>query len=77
VLKDTISKVTGAKISSEVQQEINLVAPVVATNIEVFDRITLASELKNGLPKYKPSPAVSTWIAETPILEIAAALPSL
>lgn len=50
MLKDTISKVTGTKITSEVQQEINLVAPVVATNIKVFDRITLASELKNGLP---------------------------
>jgi hypothetical protein len=53
MLKETISKVQAPKkdkevkaLTNEIQNELNLVAPIIGTNQRISDRLTLASELK-------------------------------
>jgi len=53
------------------------VAPIIASNQKIADRLTLASELKLGLSVYSPSSATSQYLKEAPVHEIALNLPNL
>ena len=52
-------------------------APIIATNYKIVDRIHLVQEMQQGLPVYKPSQQVAQYLNNTAAHEIALKLPSL
>lgn len=63
--------------SAQVTAELEYVAPVIAANIKIADRITLAELLKKGLFIYQPGAEVAAFLQGSSLEEIAFALPKL
>lgn len=61
----------------EAIKELAFVSPILALNLRVQDRIQLIEEFKLGIPIYKPSDAVISYLERKPAQEIATHLPLL
>ncbi len=64
-------------MTNEIQTELNLVAPILGTNQRISDRLTLASELKQGFQIYTPTSSVLQYLKATSVQDIAVNLPCL
>lgn len=58
-------------------EELTWVAPILAANQRIGDRVAFAHELKQGMSQYKPSPLVQQFIQDTGEAELALLLPKL
>lgn len=71
-------KKTDAKIKDGVRSELALVAPLLAQNLKISDRIDMAAELKKKIVEgYTPSDDTQQYLSKASIEELAFALPSL
>jgi hypothetical protein len=58
-------------------KELEFVAPIIAMNQKISDRIILAEELKLGLSSYVPSTEVLAFLKKAKIQELAIIFPVL
>ncbi len=65
------------KPNDEVLKELQFVAPILALNLKIGDRIQLAEELQVGLKCYTPSPEVSNFLKKSKGQDIAMLMPNL
>ena len=66
------------EVPEAITRELDTIAPVLAVNLRVKDRVHLASELCQGIADlYTPSDAVKEWFQSSLVLDVAMNLPYL
>lgn len=61
--------------SKTVQEELTFIAPILGTNQKIYDRLTLAQEIKLGLSMYTPSAETQKYLKDAVVHELAMILP--
>jgi hypothetical protein len=56
---------------------LKLVAPILGTSYKIYDRLSLAEQLKIGVPVYRPTEATANYLQTAPMHEVAQLLPNL